>query len=114
MSKLMLIGGVLGLFLAFLGKAGPGVYDYYLLKDLADRVVLDYANLPINEVMRRVNFELDRSNVKTSKETFLLRETKHGYQVVVTQRIPLSLDIGGRTWAVPGHEEMVLHYESGK
>ncbi|MBF0110233.1 MAG: hypothetical protein HQL76_13770 [Magnetococcales bacterium] len=114
MARLMLLGGVLGLLLTFLGKAGPGIYDYYVLKDLADRVVLDYANLPLQEVMRRVNFELDRSNITTTKETFQFRETKYGYQVVVTQRIPLSLEVGGTTFVVPGYEEMVLRYEAGQ
>lgn len=114
MSRLLLIGGVLGLFLTFMGKAGPSLYDYYLLKDLADRVVLDYANLPSVEVARRVAFELDRSSIKTTKETFQFREAKKGYQVMVTQRVPLSLEIGGRVFAVKGHEEMVLKYEAGK
>lgn len=114
MSRLLLIGGILGLFLTFLGKAGPGIYDYYLMKDLADRVVLEYANLPEKEVMRRINFELDRSNIKTTQETFQFREAKLGYQVVVTQRIPLVFEIGGRTLAWKGHEEMVLKYEAGK
>ncbi|MBF0139039.1 MAG: hypothetical protein HQL74_02040 [Magnetococcales bacterium] len=114
MSKLMIIAGILGLFLTFLGKAGPGIYDYYLMKDLADRVVLDYASLPMKEVMRRIEFELDRSNIKVSEETFQVRETKQGYQVLVTQRIPLVVEVGGRTLAMKGHEEMVLHYEAGK
>ncbi|MBF0424087.1 MAG: hypothetical protein HQL73_13965 [Magnetococcales bacterium] len=114
MSKLMIIGGILGLFLTFLGRAGPGIYDYYLMKDLADRVVLDYAGLPMKEVLRRIEFELDRSNIKTTPETFQIREAKRGYQVLVTQRIPLSVEVGGRTLVWKGHEEMVLHYEAGK
>lgn len=114
MSKLLIIAGILGLFLTFLGKAGPGIYDYYIMKDLADRVVLDYANLPMKEVLRRIEFELDRSNIKITAESFQIRETKHGYQVLINQHIPLVVEVGGRTLSLKGHEEMVLHYEAGK
>jgi len=113
-SRFLLIGGVIGLLLTFMGKAGPSLYDYYLMRDLADRVVLDYANLPEAEVMRRVKFELNRSRIVTDEETFQLWEAKEGYHVKVTQHIPLTIEIGGRTLALEGHEEMVLQYEVGQ
>ncbi|MEO5346105.1 MAG: hypothetical protein H7834_06975 [Magnetococcus sp. YQC-9] len=80
---------------------GTAVYDHFLMRDLANRVVKEYAALPLDEVKRRVRFEIDRSHLP--EEAFNVTKTLSGYRVEVAQTIPLSLVIGGAQFIVPGY-----------
>ncbi|MBF0260907.1 MAG: hypothetical protein HQL97_03550 [Magnetococcales bacterium] len=80
---------------------GSAVYDHYLLRDLANRVVKEYATLPLDEVKRRVRHEIDQSRLPG--EALMVTKTLSGYRVEVAQTIPLSLVLGGTQLHVPGH-----------
>ncbi|MBF0270811.1 MAG: hypothetical protein HQL98_01880 [Magnetococcales bacterium] len=110
MLKLMVIIGLVGMAMTLVSRIGTSVYDYYLLRDLANRVVKEYAKLPVEEVKRRIDYEINRSRLPA--EAFTLSRTPRGYRVLVEMSIPLTLPLGDTELAVPGHEEWTLTYQS--
>lgn len=89
---------------------GSAVYDHYLLRDLANRVVKEYARLPLDEVKQRVRHEIDQSRLP--EEAFKVTKTLSGYRVEVAQTIPLSLVFGGAQLHVPGHGAWTWTYRT--
>lgn len=112
--KLMIIIFLVGFSLMLMARVGPGYYDYYVLRDLADRVVEEYATLPPSEVERRVSFELGRSRIQREEDTINFKQTKRGYKVVVNYHIPLDFEFAGRPFKLEGYEEWLLTYEAGE
>ncbi|MBF0295618.1 MAG: hypothetical protein HQL96_10565 [Magnetococcales bacterium] len=108
--KVIVIFAVLGLGMSVATNAGPKMYDYFLLRDLANRVVGEYAKLPIEEVRRRIDYELHRSRL--SRDDLTLTKTPKGYRVEVDVRIPIMLPMGDREFRIPGHEELILTYRA--
>ncbi|MBF0379480.1 MAG: hypothetical protein HQL69_00580 [Magnetococcales bacterium] len=90
----------------------PGVYNYYILKDLADRVVGEYAQLDLTEVNRRVAFELHRTHLDIDDETFVINQTEHGYRVFVDYLIPMDFMLGPYELVWEGHEYLTLSYDA--
>lgn len=107
--KVVVIFALMGVGMTLATRIGPGVYQYFLLRELADRVVNDYAKLPIHEVKRRVEYEMHRS--KLSSDDFSMIKTTQGYRVEVDFRIPLVFMLGEKEIAVEGHEEWILTYK---
>lgn len=112
--KLIMIIAAVGGVLTVAGRIAPGVYDYYVLRDLADRVVVEYAKLPPNQVRQRVEFELDRSHIKWDEDVFFVAQTAGGYRVTVNYKIPLNFTIGGKEVVLKGYDELILTYEVGQ
>ncbi len=106
--KTIMVFAVLGVGMTLATRVGPGVYNYFLLRDLADRVVTEYATLSVGEVRRRVDYEMNRSNL--SSDDIRVTKTPTGYRVEVDFRIPLVLKLGEKEFSFPGHEEWVLTY----
>lgn len=71
----------------------PAWYDYQILKDLADRVVNEYQELPPAEVQKRVNYEIYRSRMELDEDTFVFRRSGKGYKVNVHYRVHVTLPI---------------------
>ncbi|MEO5332889.1 MAG: hypothetical protein H7839_12770 [Magnetococcus sp. YQC-5] len=111
LTKVIFIFALVGVGMSMVSQIGPGFYDYLLLRDLADLVVSSYSKMPIDEVRRRVDHEMNRSRL--SGDDFRLTKTPTGYRVEVDYRIPLVLKIGDQEFSVPGHEEWVLTYKAG-
>ncbi|MBF0126283.1 MAG: hypothetical protein HQM02_03640 [Magnetococcales bacterium] len=108
--KVIVVFALVGIGMSLSTRVGPGIYDYFQLRDLADRVVKEYARLPIEEVRRRVEYEMHRS--KLSRDDFVLTKTPKGYRVEVDVRIPLVLPLGDQEFKVSGHEEWILTYQA--
>ncbi len=104
--------GLAGAFFSMAANTLPKIYECFLLRELADRVVKEYAQLPLEEVQRRVKFELGRSRVPLSPETFKILPIGHGYRVTVHYFVPLELRIGDRTFILDGHEQWAFVYET--
>lgn len=111
MGKVMFVIAVVGALLSAMGSLVPSLYDFYLLRDVADRVVGEYKTLSKKEVMKRVDFELDRSRIKLPEDTLVIKPTRKGYQVTIDYRIPLALELGGKKYTVEGYEELVMEYQ---
>ncbi|MBF0428639.1 MAG: hypothetical protein HQL94_06915 [Magnetococcales bacterium] len=109
LTKVMMIFVILGLGMTAITQVGGEVYQYFLLRDLADRVAKEYGKLPVEEVKRRIDFETNRSKLPT--DALSLTKTTKGYRVVVEHTIPLALTFGDTVLAVPGHEEWVMTYK---
>ncbi|MBF0341398.1 MAG: hypothetical protein HQL95_10620 [Magnetococcales bacterium] len=109
LMTVVVIFALLGLGMNLVTRIGPAIYEYYLLRDLADRVVREYAKLPSDEVKRRVNYELNRSRLPEG--AISLVRTTSGYRVSVEREIPLSLTLGETVLALPGHEVWTLTYQ---
>lgn len=110
--KVMLIVAVFGAFFSLATSVLPGVYEYYVLRELADRVVGEYADLPIKEIRRRVVYEADRSRIVLDEDTFKLITTRNGLRVNIAYRIPLGLTYGDKTFTIEGYEELLLTYQT--
>ncbi|MBF0190037.1 MAG: hypothetical protein HQL99_02685 [Magnetococcales bacterium] len=110
MVKLIVILAVVGVAMTLVSRIGTTLYDYYLMRDLANRVVKDYAKLPVEEVKRRIDYEMNRSRLPA--DAFTLTRTPRGYRVRVEMSIPLGLAYGDEEFAVPGYEEWNLTYQS--
>ncbi|MEO5366527.1 MAG: hypothetical protein H7831_09270 [Magnetococcus sp. WYHC-3] len=76
-----------------LAKAG---WEFLLLRELAGRVVGDYADLPLDEVQRRVGYEFTRSRiVHLPREAFrVLPQRGGGYRVQFSWTVPWRLSLG--------------------
>ncbi|MBF0460749.1 MAG: hypothetical protein HQL87_05070 [Magnetococcales bacterium] len=109
--SLLLFIGIAGTLFSMAANTLPRVYECFLLRELADRVVKDYARLPMEEVQRRVKFELGRSRIAITDETFTILPIGHGYRVTVHRIVPLEIRIGDRTFAVHGYEQWEFVYE---
>ena len=108
---LMLMIGLVGAIFSMLANTLPKVYECFLLRELADRVVKEYAALPIQEVQRRVQFEMHRSQLTVSEETFKILPIGHGYRVTVYYPVPLELRIGDEVFPLKGYEKYEFRYE---
>ncbi|MBF0445007.1 MAG: hypothetical protein HQL68_05415 [Magnetococcales bacterium] len=110
--KLMLILLLLGAAVTVALRVVPGIYNYYILTDLADRVVGDYAKLDLTEVNKRVKFELHRTRIMIDDETFVINQTELGYRVYVDYLIPMDFMLGSYELVLDGHENLTLRYEA--
>ncbi|MEO5362636.1 MAG: hypothetical protein H7838_03305 [Magnetococcus sp. DMHC-8] len=110
LSLLFLIG-LAGALFSMAATTLPRLYECFLLRELADRVVGEYAKLPMEEVQRRVVFELSRSKMATTPETFKILQLGHGYRVSVHHFVPLELRIGNRIFTLEGRERWEFVYE---
>ncbi|WP_130472146.1 hypothetical protein [Candidatus Magnetaquicoccus inordinatus] len=108
---LLLFIALAGLLFSFLASTAPKLYECFLLRELADRVVKEFAPLPLEEVQRRVKIELGRSRVILTQESFRMLPTTQGYRVAVRYEVPLELRIGEHTFTVEGYEKWVFLYE---
>lgn len=108
---LMLLIGMAGALFSMAATTFPKLYECFLLRELADRVVQEYAKLPIEEVRRRVQFEMHRSRIVIPQETFKILPIGHGYRVTVHHIVPLELRIGDQTYTLPDYEKWVFVYE---
>ncbi len=127
MGKVIFVIAVVGALLSMAGSLIPDVYDFYVLRDMADRVVGEYKGLSKKEVRKRVTFELDRSRIRSLKDKdifakrprkpqpgqklFLVKPTRKGYQVEIDYRVPLALEVGGKKFTIEGYEELELTYK---
>ncbi|MBF0162154.1 MAG: hypothetical protein HQL88_07685 [Magnetococcales bacterium] len=112
---IMLIIGLVGALFSMAANTMPKLYECYLLRELANRVVGEYAELPLAEVQRRVNFELYRSRVTIPPETFTILPVGHGYRVTVRHIVPLMLRLGDKvitpaTMGIENHENWEFFY----
>lgn len=110
--RIIVVFSVLGLFLTLAGRLIPSLYDYYLLRDLADRVVREYAGLEKEKIHTRVLFELQRSHIDIDDETFVVIKTVNGYRVRVDYPLDMVFEVGGYTLAWDGFEVIYLTYET--
>ena len=110
--KVMIILSFIGLSLTVAGRVIPGVYEYFLLRDLADRVAGEYAALELQGVKSRVQFELHRSNINIDEETFIVVPSGRGYRVYVDYRISMEFEFGGYPVVLDGYEMLTLTYET--
>lgn len=109
--SLMLLIGLVGALFSMLTNTLPKVYECFLLRELADRVAKEYATLPMEEVQRRVKFEMNRSRITVSQETFKILPIGHGYRVTVYYLVPLELRIGDEIFTLKDHEQWEFRYE---
>ncbi|MBF0193651.1 MAG: hypothetical protein HQL71_03795 [Magnetococcales bacterium] len=110
--KLMLIITLFGAVVTVALRVVPGVYNYYILKDLADRVVGDYAQLDLAEVNKRVKFELHRTHINIDNETFEIIQTGQGFRVYIDYQIPMDFMLGSYEIVLDGYEYLTLSYEA--
>ncbi len=110
--KLMVIITLLWVFGTVAGRIVPGVYDFFLLRDLADRVVGEYAALKMDAVNKRVQFELRRTRITVDDQTFVIIRSDRGYRVYVDYPISLEFDLPGYNLSVEGYEYFSLTYEA--
>jgi hypothetical protein len=110
--KVMLFFLFLGVFIIVAGRIVPGTYNYYVLRDLADRVVGEYAALNLATVNKRVQFELHRTHIKTDDETFVIIKSDRGYRVYVDYPISMEFEIGEYNLSMEGYEYFSITYEA--
>ena len=110
-TKVMLIIGIVGALSSTGGSIIPKLYEYYLLRDLANRVVHDYADLSMTEVQRRVQFEINRSKISIPENSLHIFALGHGYRVTINYLIPLELHMGEKTFFLDGYEQWEFIYE---
>lgn len=110
--KVMVIIAVVGFLFSTGNRTLPQLYECYLLRDLADRVVHKYANMPMEEVQRRVQYELHRSRIVIPEDNFHILPVSHGYRVTVSYTIPLEFQIGEKTFSLEGYEQWEYVYET--
>ena len=96
--SLMLIIGITGALFSMAANTIPKLYECYLLRELANRVVTEYAELPMVEVQRRVQYELYRSRIVIPPEVFKILPIGHGYRVTVHHTVPLLLRVGDKVF----------------
>ena len=111
MVKVLLILAFLGCFLTVAGRVVHGVYEYFILRDLADRVVGEYATLELDAVKERVTFELHRSRMDIDDQTFVVVQSGRGYRVYVDYQISMEFEIGDFPISLDGYETLTLTYE---
>ncbi|MGN7613553.1 hypothetical protein ACQZV8_15880 [Magnetococcales bacterium HHB-1] len=99
-----------GLFIVG-GKIVPAFYEYYLLRDLANRVANEFSDLPMNEVKKRLHYEAHRSQLDLSEETFAITPTQSGYHVFVDFWEPMEFEIAGEVIPLGSWEGISLTYE---
>jgi hypothetical protein len=110
--KVMIIFFLLGAFITVAGRVVPGVYNYFILRDLADRVVGEYAVLKLEMVKKRVDFEIHRSRMDVDDETFVIIRSGRGYRVYVDYQISMEFEVGDYPLALEGYEVLTLTYET--
>ncbi|MBF0453560.1 MAG: hypothetical protein HQL72_01940 [Magnetococcales bacterium] len=110
--KVMIILTLLGGFLTVAGRVVPGVYNYFLLRDLADRVVGEYATLSLDNVKSRIQFEMTRSQIDVDDETFVVVRSGRGYRVYVDYQISLVFEFKETPLFLKGYETVTLTYET--
>ncbi|MBF0400024.1 MAG: hypothetical protein HQL90_04590 [Magnetococcales bacterium] len=108
---LMLMIGMAGALFSMAAATFPKLYECFLLRELADRVTHEYARLPLEEVQRRVKFEMYRSRIVVPQETFKILPIGHGYRVTVHHVVPLELRFGDKIFTWEGHERWEFVYE---
>ena len=109
--KVMVIIAVVGGFFSMGNTVLPKLYDCYLLRDLANRVAIDYQNMSRVEVLRRVQFEIHRSRIVIPEDYFKILPLGHGYRVTIHYPIPLELKIGEKTFSWEAYKAWNFHYE---
>jgi hypothetical protein len=110
--KVMLILSTMGILMTVAGRVVPGAYEYYLLRDLADRVVGEYAALELNAVNSRVQCEMHRSHIDVDDKSFLVTRTGRGYRVAIDYRISMEFEIRGYPLVLEDYEMLILTYEA--
>lgn len=108
---LMLLIGVAGALFSMAATTFPKLYECFLLRELADRVTHEYAKLPMDEVQRRVQFEMHRSRLVVPQEAFKILPVGHGYRVTVHHVVPLELRIGDQAYTLPNYKQWTFIYE---
>lgn len=109
--KVLMIVAIIGALFSMGSTVVPRLYDYYLLRDLADRVVDDFSNLNMIEVKKRVKFELDRSRINIDGQSFIILPVTGGYRVTIDYRIPMEWQFGQESFSLSGYEEWAFSYE---
>jgi hypothetical protein len=112
LMKVMIVLAFLGGVLTVAGRVVPGVYEYFVLRDLADRVVGEYATLNLYTVKSRVQFEMDRSQIDVDDETFVVIKSGRGYRVYVDYQISMEFEFKEYILAWKGYETLTLTYEA--
>ncbi|MEO5340143.1 MAG: hypothetical protein H7837_06450 [Magnetococcus sp. MYC-9] len=109
--SLLLFIGMAGALFSMAANTLPKVYECFLLRELADRVAKNYAQLPMEEVKRRVQFEMGRARISVPPESFKILPIGHGYRVTVHHSVPLELRIADKTFTLEGYERWEYRYE---
>lgn len=87
---LLVIWAVSAAALAFL----PAYYDFRVMKNLADKVVGEFADLDYSEVKRRVTFEFDSNRIEVEPEVFVVESLRDGgYSVTIDYPVTFSMSI---------------------
>jgi hypothetical protein len=110
--KMMIVLLVLGAFFTVTFRVVPGLYNYYILRDLADRVVVDFVDLDLPTVKKRIVFELDRNHIDADEETFVVIKSGRGYRVYVDYLISMEFMLGEYLISMDGYEDFSLTYEA--
>ncbi|MEO5376850.1 MAG: hypothetical protein H7832_03570 [Magnetococcus sp. DMHC-6] len=110
--KTMIILASLGFFVTIGFKFASAKYEYYLLTDLANRVVTEFSKDPMKEVERKVNYEFGRSQLHRSKETFIIKKlAENRYRVTVNYHVSLSIQVADFKIPMGQYEEFDWIYE---
>ncbi|NGZ28595.1 MAG: hypothetical protein G8345_17100 [Magnetococcales bacterium] len=113
LDRLVVVGGLVAAAIYAVAHFGTPLWEYRVMKDLANTVVNEYARLEESEVNRRVAFELDRNQIKNDDGKFIVvKKDEGGYHVIVEVHIPLTLHVADYT--IAEDKEWVLLYEVGK
>lgn len=110
-AKTMMIIAIAGALFSVGSSTLPKLYEYYILRDLANRVTQEYNTLPLEEVQRRVQFEFNRSRITIPEASFQVLDTGHGYRVTFHYTVPLVLHIGEKQFSLDGYEQWKLIYK---
>ncbi|MBF0359197.1 MAG: hypothetical protein HQL70_11375 [Magnetococcales bacterium] len=110
--KMMIVLLAFGAFFTVTFRVVPGLYNYYILRDLADRVVVDYVDLDLPTIKKRIDFELDRNHIDADDETFVVIKSGLGYRVYVDYQISMEFMLGEYLISMDGYENFSLTYET--
>ena len=72
-------------------KIAPAYFEFYKLKDLANRVVGDMRDLPRGEVEKRVALEFGRERYDLPMKEFVIKTISKGYRVTLDYSVPMTL-----------------------
>ncbi|MBF0620403.1 MAG: hypothetical protein HQL54_00605 [Magnetococcales bacterium] len=107
--------GLLTFFLLLMFSAmaiSPAIYEYSLLRDLADRIARDYASFSQEQVEESIEIEFERFRLDIPVDVMQVYPVANkGYSVVIDYQIPLHLGYGEYVISIDSFKHFRFHYQ---